>query len=136
MGIFDREKVQAATPIPTPVERLMSVTADQLQCVLDDWKRAEHAVRDEVESRGSQLWAQAQAAVAKQNVDELVRLGELMAASRPDLEHLDLREAVFARINKFQYTPSMMHIAEMITLSSDSQLPSSDAFEYRPTYEQ
>lgn len=120
MGVFAREKPRAAMPIPTPIDfQTASITVDELQRVVDDWKRAERDVRKHLASRGAQLWAQAQEAVAAHDREEFVRLGELMA-SHEDIGELDLRDTVFAQINKVQYTSSMLHIAEMMAVSQES----------------
>ncbi len=143
MGIFDREKAQAAAPTLPPLEvQPMSITADQLQAIVDDWKLAEDRLKAELANRGEQLWAQAQAAVAAQNVNEFVRLSELLA-QRPNHEQFDLRDAIFTSINKVRYTPAMMNIAEMISVSPPSsnpmvpelRMPASDHSELRPTFE-
>src|SRR5215469_8486624 len=115
MGLFDREKTQTITPSPALIDfQTATVTADELQHIVDDWKRAEREVRAQLDNRGAQFWVQAQAAVAAHDRDELVRLADRMATLK-NVDEADLREAIFAHINKVAYTPSMMHIAEMIT---------------------
>ena len=144
MGIFARDKAQAAAPISSPIEfQPVSVTADELQRIADDWKRAERSFRDDHANKGQQLWAQAQAAVEAKNMNLFVRLGEQMQ-SQPNMDDLDMKDEIFARIDKSTYTPGMIHVVEMIRIPLEADQtyqpqqvePETHPFDYQPISQQ